>query len=250
MQDGQPARARFFVPISFKTQQSAEVKEKVFEYLDDMPEFPGGQKAMMEWLGQNIQYPKEAVDGNIEGRVIVRFIIEKDGSISNAKVAKGVHESLNKEALRVVSAMPKWKPGMQDGQPARCQFTLPVSFKFSQPAEEEENVFEYLDNMPEFPGGEKAMMEWLSQNILYPKEAVDGKIEGRVMISFVIEKDGSVSNAKVIRGIDESLDNEALRVVNAMPNWKPGMQDDQPARARFTIPVSFKLPRSTPAPTK
>ena len=118
------------------------------------------------------------------------------------------------------------------------------------PPPTKDKVFEKLDVLPEFPGGGKAMMEWLSQNIQYPKEAVDGKIEGRVMISFVIEKDGSVSNAKVFRGIDESLDNEALRVVNAMPNWKPGMQDGQPARARFTIPVSFKLPRSTPAPTK
>ena len=225
-------------------------EDKVFEKLDVLPEFPGGGKAMMQWISQNMQYPKNAVDGNIEGRVIVSFIVEKDGSISNVEVKKSVHELLDKEALRVINAMPKWKPGMQDGQPARARFFVPISFKTQQSAEVKEKVFEDLDNMPEFPGGGKAMMEWLSQNIQYPKEAVDGKIEGRVMISFVIEKDGSVSNAKVIRGIDESLDNEALRVVNAMPNWKPGMQDGQPARARFTIPVSFKLPRSTPAPTK
>ncbi len=194
--------------------------------------------------------PKEAVDGNIEGRVIVSFIIEKDGSISNAKVTKGVHESLDKEALRVVSAMPNWKPGKQDGQAVRARFTLPVSFKFAQPAVQEEKVFEYLDDMPEFPGGGKAMMEWLGQNIQYPKEAVDAKVEGRVMVSFVIEKDGSDSNAKVIRSIDPLLDNEALRVVNAMPNWKPGMQDGQPVRVRFTIPVSFKLPKPATAPTE
>lgn len=94
------------------------------------------------------------------------------------------------------------------------------------------------------------MMEWLGQNIQYPKEAVDAKVEGRVMVSFVIEKDGFVSNAKVIRSIDPLLDNEALRVVNAMPNWKPGMQDGQPVRVRFTIPVSFKLPKPATAPTK
>ena len=229
---------------------SPPTEDKVFEKLDVLPEFPGGEKAMMQWISQNMQYPKNAVDGNIEGRVIVSFIVEKDGSISNVEVKESVHELLDKEALRVINAMPKWKPGLQDGQPARARFFVPISFKTQQSAEVKEKVFEDLDNMPEFPGGGKAMMEWLSQNIQYPKEAVDGKIEGRVMISFVIEKDGSVSNAKVFRGIDESLDNEALRVVNAMPNWKPGMQDGQPARARFTIPVSFKLPRSTPAPTK
>ena len=225
-------------------------KDKVFEKLDVLPEFPGGGKAMMEWLSQNMQYPKNAVDGNIEGRVIVSFIVEKDGSISNVEVKKSVHELLDKEALRVVSVMPKWKPGMQDGQPARARFFVPISFKTQQSAEVKEKVFEYLDNMPEFPGGGKAMMEWLGQNIQYPKEAVDGNIEGRVIVTFIIEKDGSVSNAKVIRGIDESLDNEALRVVNAMPNWKPGMQDGQPVRARFNIPISFKLPKPATAPTK
>ena len=225
-------------------------KDKVFENLDKMPEFPGGQKAMMQWLNHNIQYPKDAIDAKIEGRVIVSFIVEKDGSISNAEVKKGVYESLDKEALRVINAMPKWKPGMENGQPARARFFVPISFKTQKSAEEEGKVFEYLDDMPEFPGGQAEMMQWLSQNIQYPKEAVDGKIEGRVMISFVIEKDGSVSNAKVIRGIDESLDNEALRVVNAMPNWKPGMQDGQPVRARFNIPISFKLPKPATAPTK
>ena len=94
------------------------------------------------------------------------------------------------------------------------------------------------------------MMQWIAQNIQYPKEAVDGHIEGRVVVSFVVEKDDSISNAEVKRSIHESLDKEALRVVNAMPKWKPGMENGQPVRARFHIPVSFKIPKPAKAPTE
>ena len=205
---------------------------------------------MMQWIAQNIQYPKEAAKANIEGSVIVSFFVEKDGSISNAEVIKSVHELLDKEALRVVNAMPKWKPGMENGQPVRTRFFIPVSFKSQQSAEAKGEVAEFLDDMPEFPGGQKAMMQWIAQNIQYPKEAVKANIEGRVMVSFVVEKDGSISNVEVRRSIHELLDKEALRVVSAMPKWKPGMRNGQPVRARFNIPISFKIPKPAKAPTE
>ena len=224
--------------------------DKASRQVDVLPEFPGGQKAMMQWIAQNIQYPKDAIDAKIEGSVIVSFFVEKDGSISNAEVIKSVHELLDKEALRVVNAMPKWKPGMENGQPVRTRFFVPISFKSQQSAEDKEEVSEFLDDMPEFPGGMAEMMQWLSQNIQYPKEAVDGHIEGRVMVSFVVEKDGSISNAEVKRSIHELLDKEALRVVSAMPKWKPGMENGQPVRARFNIPVTFEIPKPAKAPTE
>ena len=146
--------------------------------------------------------------------------------------------------------MPKWKPGMENGQPVRTRFFVPISFKSQQSAEDKGEVSEFLEDMPEFPGGEKAMMQWIAQNIQYPKEAIDGHIEGRVVVSFIVEKDGSISNAEVKRSIHESLDKEALRVVNAMPKWKPGMENGQPVRARFHIPVSFKLQKPAKAPTE
>ena len=224
--------------------------DKASRQVDVLPEFPGGQKAMMQWIAQNIQYPKEAAKANIGGSVIVSFFVEKDGSISNAEVIKSVHELLDKEALRVVNAMPKWKPGMENGQPVRTRFFVPISFKSQQSAEAKGEVAEFLEDMPEFPGGMAEMMQWLSQNIQYPKEAVDGHIEGRVMVSFVVEKDGSISNAEVKRSIHELLDKEAIRVVSAMPKWKPGMENGQPVRARFNIPVTFKICKPVKAPTE
>lgn len=106
---------------------------------------------------------------------------------------------------------------------------------------EDNQIFEFLEEMPEFPGGQAAMMKWLGENVKYPAIATENNIQGRVMVSFVVERDGSVSNVKILRGVDPSLDKEAIRLINAMPKWKPGMQTGKPVRARFNIPVTFKL---------
>ncbi|MBR4885802.1 MAG: energy transducer TonB [Muribaculaceae bacterium] len=98
-------------------------------YIPPQPEFPGGQEALMEWIEQNKVYPQEAIDKGIEGRVIVKFTVEEDGTVTNGKIVRGVDPLLDKEALRLVSIMPKWKPGMNNGEVVRCFFTLPITFK-------------------------------------------------------------------------------------------------------------------------
>lgn len=105
--------------------------EKIFEAVEQPAEFPGGQAALMKWLSSNIRYPENAQQNGVQGRVIVKFVVEKDGSISNAQVVKGVDKDLDQEALRVVKRMPKWQPGKNNGQAVRAYFTLPVSFKLA-----------------------------------------------------------------------------------------------------------------------
>ena len=104
-----------------------------------------------------------------------------------------------------------------------------------------DKTFDVVEQMPEFPGGQIAMLDFLSKNIRYPEEAHKAGIQGRVVATFVVEKDGSISNAKVMRSIDPLLDAEALRVINSMPNWIPGKQDGKPVAVKYTIPVTFKL---------
>jgi TonB family protein len=101
----------------------------VFDKVDEAPQFPGGMAGMMQYLSRNIRYPEDAREAGTQGRVIVSFIVEKDGSISNAKVAKPTYSSLDEEALRVVSAMPNWMPGKQNGQAVRVKYSVPVSFR-------------------------------------------------------------------------------------------------------------------------
>jgi TonB family protein len=103
----------------------------VFDEVDEMPQFPGGMAGMMQYLSNNLRYPQDAREAGTQGRVIVSFIIEKDGSISNAKVAKSTYSSLDDEALRVVSAMPKWIPGKQNGEAVRVKYSVPVSFRLN-----------------------------------------------------------------------------------------------------------------------
>lgn len=104
-----------------------------------------------------------------------------------------------------------------------------------------DEVFKVVEVEPEFPGGVEALYKYLAENIKYPVMAKNNKVEGRVYITFVIEKDGTVSDAKVLRSVNEELDAEALRVINAMPKWKPGMQRGVPVRVQYNIPINFKL---------
>lgn len=106
-----------------------EEPEKIFVAVEQPAEFKGGQAAMMKWLSNNIRYPDAAQQNNIQGRVIVKFVVEKDGSISGVTVVRGVDKDLDQEAVRVVKKMPKWQPGKNNGQPVRSYFNLPVTFK-------------------------------------------------------------------------------------------------------------------------
>lgn len=104
-------------------------EEEIFVAVEQMAEFPGGQAALMKWLGQNIRYPEAAQQNDIQGRVIVKFVVEKDGSIGQVTVVKGVDKDLDREAIRVVKKMPKWQPGKNNGVAVRSYFNLPVTFK-------------------------------------------------------------------------------------------------------------------------
>ncbi len=105
--------------------------EKLFIEVEQAPQFPGGDAALYGWLARNISYPAEAVEGNIQGRVIVQCVIEKDGSIGEVKVVRGKHPALDKEAVRLVKSMPKFTPGLLSGQPVRVWYTLPITFKLN-----------------------------------------------------------------------------------------------------------------------
>lgn len=102
---------------------------EIFEVVESNPMFPGGDAALMKWLSKNLKYPASAQDAGIQGRVVVQFVVNKDGSIVEPKVVRSVEPSLDKEAIRVVSAMPKWTPGKQRGKTVRVRYTLPVMFR-------------------------------------------------------------------------------------------------------------------------
>ena len=104
-----------------------------------------------------------------------------------------------------------------------------------------QNVFDSVEQMPEFPGGMSALIDFLSSNIKYPEDAIKQNVGGRVMVMFVVETDGSITNVRVARAVFPSLDSEAIRVVKSMPNWKPGKEKGRVVRVNYTLPVVFSI---------
>lgn len=246
--------------------------KQTFTVVEVMPEFPGGQDALLKYLATTIKYPVIAQENGIQGRVAVSFTIETDGSIRDIEIIRGVDPSIDKEAIRVVSTMPNWTPGKQKGINVAVKYTVPITFRLQGErdshlstgngdnegiivvgyGESKKNVakettattnqvFTVVEQMPEFPGGQEALLEYLAKTIKYPQIAKDNGIKGRVTCSFIVNKDGSISDAEVIHGVDPSLDMEALRVISTMPNWTPAKQSGKVVRVRYTVPVTFKL---------
>ena len=118
--------------FSFMTSTAQTKKNNmVYDVVEVMPQYPGGQIAMLKYIMENIKYPEQAMKEGIQGRVTVSFIVEKDGRVSNVRLLRSVQSALDKEAIRVVKSMPKWTPGKQNGKPVRVRFNLPVMFKLN-----------------------------------------------------------------------------------------------------------------------
>lgn len=243
----------------FREEDRNSPDEDVFEVVENMPEFPdGGMPGLMKYLSTNIRYPEAAHKAGTQGRVTVQFVVGKDGSIGNVGILRGVDPNLDAEAIRVISSMPKWKPGTQKGEPVNVRYTVPVMFRLTpEPVDKIDEmivvgyrnpdapvtgeVYEVADKMPEFPGGMTGLMQHLSKNIRYPAEAHTNNIQGRVVVSVIINTEGKVTNAKIVQGVAPSLDAEALRVTGTMPDWIPGTKDGKPVNVKYTFPVVFRL---------
>jgi len=118
--------ARLVIESQSVTESAIDNNEKVFDIAEQMPSFKGN---VNQWISQNLNYPAVAAENDIQGHVIVNFIVEKDGSVSNVQVTRSIDPALDREAVNLIKRMPKWNPGMNDGRPVRVKFTLPVTFK-------------------------------------------------------------------------------------------------------------------------
>ena len=222
--------------------KSREMNEQVFTVVEKMPSFPGGDAELLKYIATNIKYPKESQDNGEQGRVICSFIVGRDGSVNNPEVLRGVTPILNEEAVRVINTMPRWNPGMQRGKAVAVKYTVPITFRLKSPVEEaKEETLTVVDVMPQYPGGDRELLKFIAQSIKYPTDAQEAGVQGRVICSFVVDKKGNIVEPKIIRGIDPSLDAEALRVIGMMPRWTPGRQDGKAVRVLYTVPITFRL---------
>ncbi len=226
-------------PVQIPTNLKSD--DKIYDVVEVIARFPGGDEACLKWIQDRIKYPKECIEKGIQGRVQTSFVVEKDGSITDAKVLRPIHPLLSEEALRVVKAMPKWAPAKVKGQTVRSRFLLPVNFRLStdvvteqgtpsEPYSDNDSIYGVVDELASFPGGEAACMKWLSDHIKYPEECKKEGIEGRVHVQFVVNKDGSIPEVNVLKSPHPLLSEEAIRVVKAMPKWKPAKANGEIVR--------------------
>lgn len=224
-------------------------KDAPHTMVDKMPQYPGGAAAMAQFLADNLQYPKDAEE--VQGKVYVRFVVSKTGEVKDVSVLRSLAPAYDAEAMRVVKLMPKWTPGMQNGKAVDVWYTIPIVFstkKASQPSSpnaDDDKPFTMVEQMPEFPGGQSAMMSFIAENIKYPEKAMKEGVQGKVYVRFVVNKEGKVEQPQVIRSLSPETDAEAIRVIESLPRFEPGTQGGKPVSVYYTIPLMFKMGEET-----
>ena len=285
-----------------ETEEPESSEEEIFTVVEVQPQFPGDEDSLYNFIYSNLRYPQSAMLYQLEGRVFITFVVEKDGSITNVRILRDIGGGCGQEAKRVVEMMPKWIPGKQNGKTVRVQYNLPITFKlneedkaktidatsdsisnnttemidvfpanevipFYQPNGEKgvtgfQNIIEFqnitdmsksdeeteiilsidpVETPPQFPGGEDSLYSFIYSNLRYPQEAIDNGIEGRVYITFVVEKDGSITGIKILRDIGYGCGEEAMRIVRMMPKWTPGKHLGNIIRIQYNMPIRFEF---------
>ncbi len=223
-------------------------------------------KKIAEFMMKNLKYPEAAKKAGLEGVVHVQFTVAKDGSVKDATVLKSAGKDFDAAALAVASAMPRWTPAMKDGEAVEMQMTLPFTFRLPKdPKAAQDEVFKVVEDMPRFPGCEdladdsqerkkcadRKMLEFVYQNIEYPKDARAAGKEGVVVVSFIVNKEGRLDDISIKRSVYSSLDEEVKRVIGMMNEmeepWTPGRQRGRIVKVEFLMPVKFVLPESETA---
>jgi outer membrane biosynthesis protein TonB len=230
---------------------------------------PGGIPAYMKYIDQNFKYSQEMIDKGIKGTVEIAFVVEKDGSITNVKTKNDVGFGAATMIERIIKNGKKWKPAVHNGKAVRSSYTLPVKLvsvrfpepkksnqevssksksvksseelvRFPEPKKSEEAVpiFTAVEVPPEPPRGMAELMKYIGQNYNYPQQALEYGINGVVVISFIVEMDGSLSNFEVRRDLKYKTGEEAINVLKKYPGkWKPGIQNGQKVRVAYTLPI-------------
>jgi TonB family protein len=225
--------------------------------------FPGGYLAWKKYLETESKFPSEAAKPGVNSYIEVSFYVSENGKINNVKVGKGIDDASDKEAIRLINSMPKWTPFVRDGKPISSLIHLDLNIKpnptnanlpaianfsgyskglgYSGSSTEDDKPLLLVEKNPDFKGGYEAMLKFLSDNIHYPEAAKTAGIQGTVFVQFVVSKTGAITNVKILRGIGNGCDEEAIRVVKAMPDWNPGENDGKAVPVMFQIPVKFQL---------
>ncbi len=234
---------------------------KIIENPDIPPIYTGGPGEMNKFISGTLRYPSDAVERNVQGLVVYTFIVEKDGTLTNFDLIHRADSLLDKEALRILQAMPPWRPAKYKEQIVRSKSYVPMYFRLNKNAKAvarnttnsantlgktnpeiaNSEVFSIVDKMPQYPYGEKELAGFIAHQLRYPKEARQQGVEGRILCSFIVAADGSISNIEVVQGLHSQLDKEAIRVLSLMSKWIPGENNGEKVNVKCLLPIDFTI---------
>ncbi len=217
--------------------------------------FPGGENRFYEWISANMHYPSDKRNSGIEGEVSMRFSIDTSGKPFDITVQKYSDSVFSKEAVTLLGKMPNWTPFLIDGEKTNSTYNIPIKFQlkdsdngYNYYGEEnellnlnDEPVYSFASEMPEFTGGTEQMYSFIKENIQYPEIALENGVEAKIPVSIVIRKNGEITRIKVLKQAGWGLDEEAVRIIKSMPPWKPGKTDGIPVNVKFIIQIKFNI---------
>lgn len=249
---------------SYSLSRIDSIPKKVYERVDRAPNFPGGATGWLSFLKKNQKLPTVVLEGKVHGSVVIRFIVDETGALHKPVVTEkplGDFETME-EAIRLYNLMPKWIPAILGGEKVSAYGSIEVPFGDGEidmiveeaptplfeshnepsPATNSTEIFQSVGTMPVYAGGSVALLRFIEKNLKYPAIAKTNGIHGIVVVQMIVEKDGSLSNLKIVKGLDGGCNEEALRLVKSMPKWTPGTnQKGVPTPVSFILPIRFKL---------
>lgn len=245
-------RSPVMLPLFFSKDSLAsyDVDSKTIDKTKIPPQFPEATIGFGNFLQKNFRYPSPEQEHNVTGKVYTKFVVEKDGTISDLHITRAPSIGLAEEVLRVMRLSPKWIPGSQDGLPKRMQYTVPINFTLGTEPEgiKNDNAFVMvtalglsrdIDVQAEFPGGRYKFSEFLTSNIKYPKIDIKNNVRGKVYVSFIVQKDGTLTEVKSEKSPSVTLAEEAVRVVKLSPPWDPALSKGMAVQMQYTVAINF-----------
>ena len=243
---------------------------KVYTVVEKAPQFPGGDAELIKFISKNLRYPQTAFFNNVQGKVILRFTVSEAGKIGSVEVVRSLDAECDKEAVRVIKALPDFIPGEQNNKKVAVWYTLPIMFKINDESANNSKVYTVVEKMPQFPGGDEELMKYISKNLIYPAEAAKTGTQGKVGVRFVVSETGKVKGIGIIPNIKDSsrkipevvvvgygsktnvqpqtpdtnmtlLAQEAARVVSTLPDFIPGEQNGEKVAVLYDVVITFKL---------
>lgn len=225
----------FLFSFAFPALAQHPANQVVYLTVEQPPRFPGGQDSLLHFIYRNTRYPEAAREKGEHGTTFISFVIDPAGQVKDPQILKSAAPSLDAEAIRVISSLPRWVPGKQNGEAVAVKFTLPVKFQLQDP---EQAV---INSYPEFSGGEAALTEFIARKLKYPAEAMKKPVEGNVVLNFTVQTTGKIADVRVEKSPDVLLSTAAINLLFSMPDWQPARINSQAISLKHTISIPFNL---------